>query len=568
MKFIITSLALLFIILSGCDRTKKTDYAKLEHFIEEKITELHKSQNLKGVSVGFVDINNYIIESSIGNVDNYSHYMMASVTKIVTGLAIMQLVEDRKLKLSDPVSKHIPEFSANYNKDTREITVVDLLTHSSGLSRDIMSKAQGYCPFETNEIINYFNKTPKPLPVAYRHSYSNPGFELLGKIIENVSGKKYPAYIRKYILDPLEMNSTFFNIEKDKEIKAFMRDYDFSFHEHPINYIAAGGLISNVSDMLNLTQMFLKNGKANNTGLINSMYVSKMFKKHNENVLLDTELEVGLPFFLESLPEPYTGKLVYHGGGAIFFNTMLMMAPDYGIGVVVFSNTAGSYNHIDQLARSLMLEAIYLKTGKNQIKPEVSALTEKDWPTEEKNKIIGIYVTSSSIINIVEENGVIIAKIGESKYPVKFNNDGYFSFHDGLNIKIKEKESSSYLFMKRGNNIIPIGKKESLKRPVSNKWKNSTGVYNVANPCPDGGAVFYESLELRLDNDILKVYLLPEEIIRKTYGIERPTGTLLEVINDTAAVMKGFGRYPGEHVFLGKNGNEVRFSGLKFIKQD
>ncbi len=81
-----------------------------------------------------------------------------------------------------------------------------------------------------------------------------------------------------------------------------------------------------------------------------------MFSQQNKDVLIDTDITMGVSVFLEDLPSPFTGKLVYHGGGAIYTNTMLLLAPDYGIGVVVLCNTAGSYQMVEQLARSIISE--------------------------------------------------------------------------------------------------------------------------------------------------------------------------------------------------------------------
>ncbi len=136
-------------------------------------------------------------------------FLIGSVSKVFTSMAIYKLAEDQKLNLDDKISKHIPELEEiNINS---EVTILDLLKHESGLS-DILFSNEAQLTSKWN-----FNSYNDLLPLIYEQgssheygsfNYSNSGYLLLGKIIENASGMSYNEFVRENIFDKLEMNST------------------------------------------------------------------------------------------------------------------------------------------------------------------------------------------------------------------------------------------------------------------------------------------------------------------------------------------------------------------------
>jgi len=165
-------------------------------------------------------------------------FRLASMTKPVTGVAIMMLVEEGKVRLTDPVSKFIPEFkdmkvavaktSAPAGRGAtapqfytvpaeREITVRDLLTHTSGLVSGTTSTAEAAKvarkPNETlAEYIPRLGSVPLEFQPGSRWSYSpGAGFDTLGRIVEIVSGQTFDQFLKQRIFDSLGMKDTFFS---------------------------------------------------------------------------------------------------------------------------------------------------------------------------------------------------------------------------------------------------------------------------------------------------------------------------------------------------------------------
>ncbi|HYR90023.1 MAG TPA: serine hydrolase domain-containing protein [Terriglobia bacterium] len=174
-------------------------------------------------------------------------FRMASMSKPITGVAIMMLMEEGKVRLTDPVSKFIPEFKAMkvaVARQTtpapaganpanpapqfytipadREITIRDLLTHTSGLVSGPMSTSEAAKvarkPGETlADYIPRLGALPLEFQPGSRWSYSpGAGFDRLGRIVEIVSGQTFDVFLKQRIFDPLGMKDTFFSPTEDR----------------------------------------------------------------------------------------------------------------------------------------------------------------------------------------------------------------------------------------------------------------------------------------------------------------------------------------------------------------
>ena len=181
-------------------------------------------------------------------------FNIASLTKQFTGLAVLQLAERGKLTLEDPVSKYYADAPPAW----KEITVYQLLTHTSGIPNPAALTdypkgiAQAYTP---KELIAIFENKALDFPPGTKRKYSNPGYYLLGYIIERVSGQSYADYIRQNILEPLGMHDS--GYESNAGI-VMHRALGYSWEGNALQnaaYVdwsipyAAGALYSTVEDM-------------------------------------------------------------------------------------------------------------------------------------------------------------------------------------------------------------------------------------------------------------------------------------------------------------------------------
>ncbi len=263
-----------------------------------------------------------------------SLFRLASTTKPVTAVAVLMLMEEGKLKLTDPVSQYIPEFKgsrvmvdaertappmtdrATLPEKTftvpaeREITIVDLLTHTSGLASGGIANAEFVKllnerkPADTLAgFIPRLGALPLDFQPGTRWRYSGlAGFDTLGRIVEIVSGMPFDEFLRTRLFEPLNMHDTFFNVpEKDQDRLATIYNHTDKGLEKPANPLAigspvyfsgAGGLRSTVADYFQFAQMLCNGGVLNGKRILSPWTVELMTSNNVGDLFLG---QIGRP---------------------------------------------------------------------------------------------------------------------------------------------------------------------------------------------------------------------------------------------------------------------------------
>lgn len=248
-------------------------------------------------------------------------FWIASMSKPITGAAILMLVEEGKVRLTDPVSKFIPEFrgmkvavtaqtpsgpntaAVSYTIPAdREITIRDLLTHTSGLaSGGPMSAAEAAKiarkPGETlADFIPRLGTTPLDFQPGTRWSYSpSAGFDTLGRIVEIASGQTFDQFLRQRIFEPLGMKDIFFHPPDDRltriattyhrEGGALTKVDQGARLANTTYFSGAGGLMTDAEDYVQFGQMLLNGGQLNGKRLLSPKTVELMSAVHVPDTL-------------------------------------------------------------------------------------------------------------------------------------------------------------------------------------------------------------------------------------------------------------------------------------------
>jgi CubicO group peptidase (beta-lactamase class C family) len=198
-------------------------------------------------SYGFADV-----EKDVPNTLQ-TKFNIGSLTKQFTGLAILQLAQNLKLNLEDPVSKYYDKAPPGWEK----ITIYHLLTHTSGIPNpDISDYSKGIAqPYTPEELISIFVTKPLDFPPGTKRQYSNSGYYLLGYIIENVSGKQYADYIRENIFKPAGMQNSGYESNSaiiKQRSSGYTKERDTLQNAQYVDWsipYSAGALYSTVEDM-------------------------------------------------------------------------------------------------------------------------------------------------------------------------------------------------------------------------------------------------------------------------------------------------------------------------------
>jgi CubicO group peptidase (beta-lactamase class C family) len=231
-------------------------------------------------------------------------FRIASMTKPVTAIGIMMLVDEGKLSVEDPVEKHLPEFRgqkvvSGHNNDgsisiknpTRPITIRDLLTHTSGLPGWPPGLADLYLKRDRTlaEGILVVSQQPLTFEPGSNWAYCNTGIDTLGRIIEVVSGQKYEDFLRTRLFEPLGMaDTTFYPTPAQRELVAVtyakkdgqlvpavntLIDLPATGAKYPM---PAGGLYSTAAGLTKLYQLLLNRGTRGQVRFLSEKSVADM----------------------------------------------------------------------------------------------------------------------------------------------------------------------------------------------------------------------------------------------------------------------------------------------------
>lgn len=214
-------------------------------------------------------------------------FRIASMSKIVTAVAVMLLEEEGKLSVDDPVQKHLPEFRGQklvrltagetviLGAPERPITIKDLMTHTSGMNCGLPAGFSDLYKLRNRplaEAVVGFSQQPLISQPGKVWKYCGPAYDTLGRIVEVASGQKFEAFLDKRIFKPLGMKDTTFHptpaqrarlaVIYEKEGDGLKRAQPQDFAPENVVYPAAsGGLFSTALDYAKLCQVLADDGK-------------------------------------------------------------------------------------------------------------------------------------------------------------------------------------------------------------------------------------------------------------------------------------------------------------------
>src|SRR4051812_11334294 len=181
-------------------------------------------RGLPGIAVGVVSDQELVWSKGFGFADMQAHRPMTAMTKcriasnskLFTAVAIMQLREEGKLRLDDPVGPYLPWFKeVPASDDDGPITIEQLLSHSSGLQREAGDHWASNTFPTSGEIERLYGQRQAPVSPSVRWKYSNFAFALAGLVVEKVSGERWADYVTRHIFEPLGMDAS--SVDEDVE---------------------------------------------------------------------------------------------------------------------------------------------------------------------------------------------------------------------------------------------------------------------------------------------------------------------------------------------------------------
>jgi CubicO group peptidase (beta-lactamase class C family) len=329
--------------------------------LDNYINNAMKEWQVPGLAIAIVKDDRIVLAKGFGvrelgkptPVDERTLFAIGSSSKAFTAAAIAMLVDEGKLKWDDPATKYLPGFQLYDPYTTRELTIGDLLTHRSGLTRgDLLWYASAY---DRDEVLRRVRYLKPSWSLRARFGYQNIMFLAAGQVISSVAKKSWDDFIRERIFMPLGMNSS------GTSIKALINSDDVATPHSKIddvvtkipwrnidNIAPAGSINSNVVDMAQWVRLQLGGGVYEKKRLLSSGAMKEMHMPQtiiriegpNERLYPEAHfLNYGMGWFLSD----YRGrKVVEHGGAIDGMRALVAMMPEEKVGMVILTNLNGS----------------------------------------------------------------------------------------------------------------------------------------------------------------------------------------------------------------------------------
>lgn len=328
-------------------------------------------------------------------------YRIASISKLFTSTAVLQLRDAGRFALDDPVARYLPWFKIrNKHPEGPSVTIRHLLTHTSGLPREAVGVNWSDMTFPGREgMIRGISGQETVFPSETEWKYSNLALSLAGEIVASVSGEPWNRYIENHILTPLGMSSTRTLPQRDTPGLAIgygrrvpgaprrVRPFVDSGAERP-----AANIASNVEDLARFMALQMRDGPQGGAQVLKGSTLREMHRI--QWLRPDWSGGWGLGFAVRRAGDQVR---IGHGGSLPGHRTQIELAPADKLGVIVLTNAddGDPGRYLDQ-AFTLLTPAV--KRAAKASKPSPAA--DPSW-----SKYTGAYTSASSDVNVMVLDG-------------------------------------------------------------------------------------------------------------------------------------------------------------------
>lgn len=326
----------------------------IDAFVHERM----ESLNIPGAALAIVrdgeivHLAGYGVANEAGDpVTPQTPFLLASLSKPITAVAVMQLAEAEQIELDAPIQQYLPWLLP----DT-PITVRHLLHQTSGLD-----ETQGYRrnlepdgPDALAQSIRQLADTELNHPPGTVFEYTNSNYDILGLLIETVTGQPYPDYIQAQIFTPLAMNNSFTALSEARAAGMSSAFYPFFGRQTSFDgwmpYTRAvrpsAGLIGSAEDLAHFTLAQLQDGRYQSTQLLSPAGMAAL---HAPDPATGPDVQYAMGWAVWSfddaaLPGDEAPTALSHGGEWLGFSNLMLLIPEYDLGLVLLMNGPGPNN--------------------------------------------------------------------------------------------------------------------------------------------------------------------------------------------------------------------------------
>lgn len=329
---------------------QQQDTDSLNAFIAKQV----RDYKVPGLAIGIIKGNKVVFKNGFGVASTLNNlpvttqtiFPLASCTKAFTAAAMGVLVDEGKMNWNDKVIKYLPDFKLSDPWITKELSISDILSHRSGLNTydgDLLWYGTNYTK---KEIVHKIQNSPIKNNFRVDFGYQNVMYLVAGLIIEAVSEKPYDEFVKEKLLQPLSMTKTSTSIIEMQKDKNYAQPH---LKNKPIklvnmdNIAPAGAINSNIEEMMRWMQMWIGQGRINDTIIVNenSFETITSIKTLTSGT---TERGYGFGWYIDYRDGE---KVLHHDGGMPGYKSSIVLFPKKGDAIVILTNKISPIN--DQL---------------------------------------------------------------------------------------------------------------------------------------------------------------------------------------------------------------------------
>ncbi len=430
-------------------------YAEALAAIEEKVEARRKELGIPGMSLAIVKDDQVIYSKGLGYKDFENktaatadtQFAIGSSTKAFTALSVLMSADEGKFSLDDSPRKVLPYFKMRDAETDKNMTIRDLLTHSSGLNRTDLAMITG--KLTRAELIRVAGEAKPVAKLREQFGYQNLMYAAAGEVVAVSQKQPWEQFIPERVFKPLGMTNSTMSMKEMEKVKDRSLGYNYNFDTketqllpyRDIDEVApAGSINSSANDMAKWLRFILNGGTIDGKRLVSEKSFEEWFKPQMK-VDASGTVNYALGWFVQK----WNGMtVVQHGGNIDGFNALVALIPEKKLGFVMLTNVSAS-----SLGNELMPIVWENVLGK----PQTTS------PAGDAAKEVGKYRFAQAGFDIEVEfkDGKLVAHVpGQPSYPLepvggrKYRMSGA---PDGFFMTFKDNEL--YLEQPHGNFTLP-----------------------------------------------------------------------------------------------------------------
>lgn len=351
-------LVILFLIPAGIQAQAKRNVTRINSEVTRHVQQAMKDRNIPGLSVAVMQRDKVLFSKGMGYanlehqvpVTTTSIFQIASITKVFTAIATLNLYEQGKIQLDNSIGVYLPYLPERWHT----ITIRQLLNHTSGI-KSFTSYEKIPCDpglnsrdYQKGDVLKEVACLPLEFEPGESWAYGDTGYYILGLLIEKVSEQSYEEFLLNTIFIPLGMKQTRLINYRDIITSrvngyAFENGKFYNARTFDVDEFSNGGIVSNVEDMIKMHIGLTTEKLLNKTTL--ALMCSKTQLKNGE--MINYGLGIGLTSFKNQK------RYGHNGGGGLGFSTSLTHFPEKNLTIVVLSNADQPTGTIGELANEI-----------------------------------------------------------------------------------------------------------------------------------------------------------------------------------------------------------------------